>query len=482
MEIRDRTAGEETVDANQTLFLHVHFFLCPILRGARGIPGVVHGSAMVQNLAQTVSNEFPTGTTFEIRRDVRINRHFHQRDYMWHKRAHTKQDVSKRRITICEEYRLVPPEFASTLSPCDRLPFHMAFLFDPTLQAVVTHYTNMRYAPERESGAGQTTRFVAVFRGVEVYSIRELVENFFRAYLEKPEEELEAGHPFPLLVPSTVFREHKTGDADGAEDNNSTTSTSSSCSGSSRNNTKNNETAERRRPQLPDGFVSARAFLEAKEHHRLVSDPVQQVLLCDRELGVMVLGRALDKRIIGPPARPPLGPQNSMTIKSSPAALINTNGDAHRISVILHMSSPLLPPFRLRHFTGAMVEAVGLFTRPSSPFPEFRVRCSVPDDDDDVALSYRVQKRKKKRVEEIESLEARSVVMTLEDAHRALSGAPKEKPKTKKRSPEGTPSNEGNLLALPNATRDAVDAFRLHDEMGPTLGWLLRSSTAFLFA
>ncbi|KAF8291504.1 hypothetical protein TcYC6_0123000 [Trypanosoma cruzi] len=452
--------GKSSEVAEQAQFLHVRFFLWPIVRGSRGTPSMEHLTPRLQKIAQSAAVVFPAGTTFEVRREVRINRCLTLRDRTHCSNVYSKSDISKRRITLCEEHRILRDEYAASFSPCDNLPFDMAFIFDPTIRAEVTHYTNMRHTLEKESGVVPGTYFVAVFNGTEIFSIRELVEAFFRVYLEKTEGEIEKNHPFPLVIPPKKGTYHEVFHSNRAEE----------CASGQ-------EEYHEEEISIPVELVSPRVFLEAREHHRLLDGPVQQVLVCDRELGVMVLGRAIDKRILGPPSRPPTGSTRSMDSKE----MVQSRSQIKKKKphVILEVPSPILPPFKLWHLTGAIVEAVGLFTRPYSSVPEFRVRYSTHDDGD-VELSKWTQKSKRKRERE-DAFGATHNIMTLEDAHQILSGAQeKERSKGDQRSRDTSFSfcDNGNSTSF-NGT---VDAFRLHDEMGPTLGWLLRFSTAFVFA
>ncbi|EKF32652.1 hypothetical protein MOQ_003493 [Trypanosoma cruzi marinkellei] len=452
--------GNDSEVAEQAQFLHVHFFLSPIMRGSRGTPSMEHLTPRLQKIVQSVVVAFPPGTTFEVRREVRINGFLTIRDRTHRSNGYSKCDISKRRITLCEEHRILRDEYAASLSPCDSLPFDMAFIFDPTIRAEVTHYTNMRHTLEKESGVVQSTYFVAVFNGMEIFSIRELVEAFFRAYLEKTEEEIEDNHPFPLVVPPKKGTYHEVFHSTWAK-----------------KGTLGHEEYHEKDILIPVELVSPRAFLEAREHHRLLDGPVQQVLVCDKELGVMALGRAIDKRIIGPPSRPPTGAMRSMESKE----LVQSRSQIKKKKphVILELPSPILPPFKLRHLTGAIVEAVGLFTRPYSSVPEFRVRCSA-NDDDDVQPSQWTQKSRRKRERE-DLFGTTHNIMTLEDAHQVLSGAQeKERSKGNRGSQDTSFSFSDN--ENPTTFDGTVDAFRLNDEMGPTLGWLLRFSTAFVFS
>ncbi|RNE97331.1 hypothetical protein TraAM80_09386 [Trypanosoma rangeli] len=439
------------------LFLYVHFFLWPIARSASGPPSTGTLTPRLQKIAQSIEGLFPAGTRFEVRREVRLNRHVNQRDHMKMANFHVKRDLPKCKITLCEEHRFMPANYADVLSPCDELPFHMAFIFDPTLVAEVTHYTNLRHISKKGKYVVPDTYFVAVFRGVEIFSIRELVEAFFRAYLEKTEEEIEKNHPFQRISPAERCAIHEL-------------SNSSAAKAAATEQDKPAEMSD----TIPVELVSPRAFLEAKEHYKLIRFPVQQVLVRDRELGVMVLGRAMDKHVIGPPARPSTASKQVSDSKSSDQSGTHST-QTRSENELIRVPSPLLPPFALWHLTGATVEVVGLFTRPSSSIPEFRVRCSRHDNDD-VTLSQWSQKSKKKRTREGQA----PLIMSLEDAHHFLSGLQeKEMPKRgmKWRVASSVSSSGTNTLTSFN---EALDAFRLYNEMGPTLGWLLRSSTAFL--
>ncbi|ESL07240.1 hypothetical protein TRSC58_05076 [Trypanosoma rangeli SC58] len=440
------------------LFLYVHFFLLPVLRPNREPPPTGHLIPRLHKIAQSIAGMFPAGTYFEVRREVRFNRRLNQRDYTNIANLSGKQDLLKCKITLCEEHRYMPANYADVLSPCDELPFHMAFIFDPTLMAEVIQYKNLRHVSKKEDVV-PGTYFVAVFRGVEVFSIRELVDAFFRAYMEKTEEEIDKNHPFQRI--STTKK------SDVPEVSTSTTAKVPA--------TEQDKPAEM--PEtIPVELVSPRVFLEAKEHHKLVHCPVQQVLVRDRELGVMVLGRAIDKRLIGPPARPSTVSKWNSESKSSDQSGTHST-QTRSVNELIRVPSPLLPPFALWHLTGATVEVVGLFTRPSSSVPEFRVRCSRHDNDD-VAISQWSQKSKKKRTREGQA----PLTMSLEDAHHFLfsrreKGTPKQG--IKLRAASSVSSSGTNTLTSFN---EALDAFRLYDETGPTLGWLLRSSTAFLIA
>ncbi|RNF26892.1 uncharacterized protein Tco025E_00855 [Trypanosoma conorhini] len=472
MEVQKRTRREGKDTAGMGQFLYIHFYLWPIKGPQSGTPSLDHLNPRLQKLARSVESLFPPGTSFDVRREVRLNRHLNQRDHRYCNKIHKNQDMLKFKITLCEEHRFIPAEFANALSPCDELPFHMAFVFDPTLVAEVTHYKNIRCPPKRESGTTEGTYFVAVFRGVQVSSIRELVDAFFRAYLEKTEAELEKNHPFPLISTATSCPVQEPSVSTTAEADDT-----------------GQEKPAKKSDTIPVEFVSPRAFLEEKEHHKLINGPVQQVLVRDRQLGVMVLGRACDKNIIGPPARPATGARRVLASKGSEQSSTHS-AQSRSADVILHVPSPLLPPFTLWHLTGATVEAVGVFTRSSSSTPEFRVRCSSHDDDDDdgddddenndnVVLAQWAQKLKKKRTRE-GKIPLTQDVMNLKDAHKLLSGR-----QAKEKSMQGKRTRSTSSVPLADVESlthygEALDAFRLHDEMGPTLGWLLRSSTAFV--